>query len=104
MTITPTPGDYLVRFSTWCSHSTASATINFSIYNNGVQKTDSVRTIRPFPPGGGATGGTAAATINVEAKINGIVTVTTGAVAIEWNTSAATATCTQRTLDLVRLK
>jgi hypothetical protein len=104
MTITPAPGDYLVLFSTWCSHSTASATITFSIFNNAVQKTDSVRTIIPFPPGGGGIGGTAAATINLVATIEGVVTVTTGAVDIRWATSSNTATCTQRTLDLVRLK
>lgn len=99
MTVTPVAGTYLVLFSTWCSHSTGNATITFSIYNNGVQKTDSVRTIIPF------NGGVGANTQDIEAVINGVVTATgAGAVTIQWKTSAGTATCTQRTMNLVRLQ
>lgn len=98
MTATPVAGTYLVLFSAWFSHSAAGATINVSIYSGGSQKTDSVRTVIP---NGGGVGYTAQ---DIPLSTQGIVTVNgSQVVSIEWNTSASTATCHQRTMNLIRL-
>lgn len=97
MTTTPAAGTYLVLFSTYCTHSNTNQTITASIYNNAVLKTDSVRTVTPFP------GGVGPATLNMVLATQGIVVATGAAIDIRWKTSANTATCTQRTLNLVRL-
>lgn len=104
MTITPAAGTYLVMFSAWVTHNTASDTISIAIYAGGTQKADSVRTVTPFPPGGGGIGGTAAAAIDLCVATQGIVTVNgSQAITIEWATSGGTATANQRTMDIVRL-
>jgi hypothetical protein len=101
-TMTTTPGivgTYFVAFSATCINNTGTQTVTFSIYNNGVQKTDSVRV---FMPGNGAL---SSISQNLSVSTNGIVTTTVaGAVAIEWHVSGGTGTCTQRTLNLVRLQ
>lgn len=99
MTETPAAGTWLVNFSTWCSHSNGNDTITMSLYFNGTQKTDSVRTLIPFD---GAVG---AITQDMPVSINAIVAANgTNPVQIEWHTNGGTATCTQRTLDMVRIQ
>lgn len=101
MTITPAAGNYLVLFSGWCTHNSNGDTITISIFNNGSQVTASIRTILPRIT---SSFGTPAAS-DMAVMTNGVVTATgSGAVTIDWSTTGATATCTNRTLDLIRLK
>lgn len=98
MSITAIAGTYLVWFSSSTTSNGTNCTQTFGLYNNGVLKTDSSRTIQPYD------GGTLAATTAIGAvAINGIVTVTTGAVEIHWSTAGGTATCHQRTLNMLRI-
>lgn len=98
MTVTPTPGTYLVIFSAVLGCNIAGATIAAGLYNNGVQIAQSVRQMQPFC-GGTLTFGSASAGCTTTA----IVTVTTGAITVEWAITNGTATAAQRTLDIVRL-
>lgn len=99
MTITPVAGKYLVLFSSWVSHNTASATATFSIYVDSTQKADSIRTAIPL---GGIVIGLSA--LDIPVAINGVVTVNgSQAIAIKWKTSSGTATCHQRTMNIIRL-
>ena len=101
MTITPPAGTYIVIFSTWCSHSTNGATVTISIYNNGTQDTGSLVTILPRVTSSAGT----PATFDLPVGIISVEVATgSDAIAIEWSTSSGTATCTNRTLDLVRLQ
>lgn len=98
MTNTPIAGTYLVNFSTWCIHSNGNATISISLYFNGSQKTSTAMTVIPF------VGALSAITQDIPVSINTIVAANgTNPIAIEWHTSTGTATCHQRTMDLVRL-
>lgn len=98
MTIIPNAGTYLVWFSASTTSNGTNCTQTFGLYNNGTLKADSSRTIQPYD------GGTLAATTAIGAvAINAIVTVTTGAVEIHWSTAGGTATCHQRTLNMLRI-
>lgn len=98
MTITATPGTYLVWFSASTTSNGTNCTQTFGLYNNGSLKADSARTIQPYD------GGTlAAATAVGSVAINAIVTVIAGAVDIRWSTAGGTATCHQRTLNMLRV-
>lgn len=98
MSITASAGTYLVVFSASTTSNGTNCTQTFALYNNGTIKSDSSRTIQPYD------GGTLAAATAVGAvAINALVTVTAGAVEIRWSTSGGTATCHQRTMNLVRL-
>lgn len=102
MTITPVAGTYMVLFSTSMSASTGNQTTQFSIYVGGVQKADSVRLSNP----GNATGllGLTFTPGEEVAGTQGVVTVNgSQAIAIEYHTSAGTATVHQRTLNIIRL-
>lgn len=98
MTNTPVAGTYEVHFSTWCIHSNGNATISISLYFNGSQKASTAMTLIPF------VGALSAITQDMPVSINTIVAANgTNPIAIEWHTSTGTATCHQRTMDLVRL-
>lgn len=98
MTITPVPGTYMVWFSSSTTSNGTNCTQTFALYNNGSIKADSSRTIQPYD------GGTlAAATATGAVAINAFVTVTTGTIEIHWSTTGGTATCHQRTLNILRI-
>lgn len=98
MTIAATPGKYMVWFSASTTSNGTNCTQTFALYNNGTIKADSSRTIQPYD------GGTLAAATAVGAvAINAIVTVTAGALEIHWSTAGGTATCHQRTLNILRI-
>lgn len=97
MTITASPGTYLVLFSTSITSNNAGAAVTVSLYNNGVQVPTTVIKISPFD------GGTLSATTARGAvSINKVVTITTGALTVEWSTSGGTATCGPRVLNMLR--
>lgn len=97
-TNTPPAGTYLVIYSTWLTHGTGNATITMSMYNNAVQKADSVRTIIPF------VGALSAVTQDIPVTLNGLLTVNGAqAIDIRWRTSGGTATAHQWTLNLIKL-
>lgn len=98
MTITPTPGTYLVLFSTDMSTNNVGSTTTLSLYNNGVRDANTVRALSPFD-GGALSAGSASCGVS----INKIIVVTAGAVQIEWNTNGGTSTCGPRTLNLIRI-
>lgn len=99
MTTTPVAGTYIVWFSASTQSNGTNCTATFALYVGGTIKSDSSRTIQPYD------GGTlAAATATGAVAINAIVTVNgSQAVEIHWSTSGGTATCHQRTLDLLRV-
>lgn len=98
MTITATPGTYMVWFSASTTSNGTNCTQTFALYNNGTIKSDSSRTIQPYD------GGTLAATTATgSVAINAVVTVAAGAVEIHWSTAGGTATCHQRTLNMLRI-
>lgn len=99
MTITAAAGTYLVWFSSSTQSNGTTCTQTFAMYVGGTIKADSSRTIQPYD------GGTlAAATATGSVAINGIVTVNgTQAVDIRWSTAGGTATCHQRTLNMLRV-
>lgn len=98
MTTTPAAGTYLVIFSTWLTHSQGNQSITMSIYVGGAQKADSIRAAIPF------VGALSAITQDMPLATNGIVTVNgSQAIAIEWHTTAGTATAHNGTLNIVRL-
>lgn len=98
MTVTPNPGTYMVWFSASSVSNGTNCTVTFGMYNNGTLVPQSSRTSQPYD------GGTlAAATATAGVAINGLITVTTGTVEIHWSTSGGTATCHQRTLNLLRV-
>jgi hypothetical protein len=91
MTVTPTvAGIYQVTFEAQASVS-AAATVTYSIYNNGVQRTNTVRT--------STTAGAGIFTM----IIKDIFTWSTGAVAVNFNTSGGTAIVNGRSLTLVKI-
>jgi hypothetical protein len=99
MTTTPAAGTYLVVFSSWFTHSNGNATVTFSIYAGASQSAGSIRTTTPFE------GSIGSANNGKEAGTNAIVTVNgSQAIALEWHTSAATATAHDGTMDVVRLQ
>ncbi len=101
MTLTPRSGTYRVMFSTYAESNNNNADITFSIYAGGSLKTDSVRVVTPQIQGG------VTPSLNFKAPvfINGDVTVNgSQAIEIRWKRSAGTATCTQRTLNITRIK
>jgi hypothetical protein len=98
MTITPPAGTYFVTFSTWLTHSTGNATVTISLYVGGTQNAGTIRTTVPFT---GAIGG---ANNGMGISTNGIVTVDgSQAIALEWHTSASTATAHNGTLDILKV-
>lgn len=98
MTITASPGTYLLLFSTSITSNNAGAAITVSLYNNGVQDASTIMKIAPFD------GGTlSATTARGCVAINRTVTVTTGATQIRWSTSGGTATCGPRVLSMLRI-
>lgn len=99
MTVTPSAGTYLVWFSTSVVSNGTNCTSTFGLYVGGTLKADSSRTNQPYD------GGTlAATTATAGVAINGIVTVNgSQAVEIHWSTAGGTATCHQRTLNLLRV-
>lgn len=100
MTITPAAGDYMVWFSAGINSSNAGSTQHVSMYVGGVQKTDSDRTISPFD-GGTLSSTTAGCCV----AINGKVTVNgSQAIDIRFRTSGGTATCSARTLNIMRIR
>lgn len=98
MTLSPTPGTYIAIFSACIVSPGTSSTMTFGLYVGGTLKADSLRTIQPYD--GGAL---AAATADAAVALNGLITVTAGqAVTIQWaSTGGGTATCNQRTLNLI---
>lgn len=99
MTVTPGAGTFLVWFSSSITSNNAGASISYSYYVNGVQKSDSVRKISPFD------GGTlSATTARGDTSLNGLITVTAGqAIDVRWSTSGGTATAGPRTLNYLRI-
>lgn len=99
MTTTPVAGSYLVWFSASTQSNGTNCTQTFGLYVGGTLKADSSRTIQPYD------GGTlAAATATGAVAINAKITVTgSQLVEIHWSTAGGTATCHQRTLNLLRI-
>lgn len=98
MTITASPGTYLLMFNTSITSNNAGAAITVSMYNNGVQDASTVMKIAPFD-GGTLSATTARGAVGITRS----VTVTTGAVQIRWSTSGGTATCGPRVLSMLRV-
>lgn len=98
MTITPAAGNYIVWFSSSVISNNAGAIITVSLYINGVQKADSVRTLAPFD-GGALSALTARCGVSIQglATVNGSQTIE-----VRWNTSGGTATCGPRNLLILR--
>lgn len=93
MSVSPTAGTYAVWFTCSWSLSASSAISRFTIYNNGVAVTDSLRNIDS--PGGGNTASFASQTV---------ISVAAGTtVDIRARTTAATLTVTNRNMLLIRL-
>lgn len=99
MTVTPAAGTYMTWFSSSTQSNGTNCTQTFAMYVGGTIKSDSSRTIQPYD------GGTlAAATATGSIAINGYITVTgSQTVEIHWSTAGGTATCHQRTLNLLRI-
>jgi len=98
MTITPPAGTYLVIFSTWLTHSQGNQSVTMSIYAGGSQVAASVRAAIPF------VGALSAITQDMPLTTNGIVTVNgSQAIAIEWHTTAGTASAHTGTLDVLKI-
>lgn len=98
MTITASPGTYLVYFTCDLNSPNAGAVVSVSIYANGTQIAQSLRKIMPFA-GGTLTVGNQ----RIGAATNGLVTLTAGAIEIRWSTSSGTITTAARTLNLLRI-
>lgn len=98
MTLSPTPGNYIAIFSACVVSPGTSSTMTFGLYVGGTLKADSLRTVQPYD--GGAL---AAASADAVVAINGLITIAPGqAVTVEWaSTGGGTATCNQRTLNLI---
>jgi hypothetical protein len=95
MSITPGKGTYFVMFNSSAHQSTNVATLTYSIYANGAQVANSVRTIRPEN----------IANDRVLISTSGFATVAAGqAIDIRWTTSSGTASVYNRGLNLVRVK
>lgn len=91
MSITPTvAGTYEVTFEAQCSV-TAAATCTYSIYNNGTQRANTVRA-----PVLGAAG-------IFTIVIKDIFAWSTGAVAVDFNTTAGTVSTAGRSLTMVKI-
>lgn len=98
MTITPVAGTYLVIFSTWLTHSQGNQSITMSLYVGGVQNTGSIRLAIPF------VGALSAITQDMPLSTNAIVTVNgSQAIAVDWHTTAGTATAHNGTLDIIKI-
>lgn len=98
MSITATPGQYIVWFTGAININAAGNIATVSLYNNGVRDTSTVRAISPFD--GGALSALSASGI---AAIQRTVVVTAGSIQIEWNVNGGTATCGPRTLTMLRI-
>lgn len=98
LSVTPPAGTYFVSFSGWFTHSTGNATVTVSVYAGGTQNSGSVRTFMPF------SGAIGSANNGLTAGTNAIVTVNgTQAIAIEWLTSASTATIHVANFDILKI-
>lgn len=99
MTSTPASGTYFASFSSSTTSNGTNCVQTFGMYVGGTLKADSSRTIQPYD------GGTlAAATAIGSVAINGIVTVNgSQTVEIHWSTAGGTATCHQRTFNMIRV-
>jgi hypothetical protein len=98
MTTTPGAGTYTVFFSASMNHTAANGAINYSIYANGVQVADSVRTLnQPIMTTLGATNNTPHSTQTT-------VTVGAGqAIDVRYNRgSSGTLTALQRSLIIIK--
>lgn len=100
MTISPVAGNYLLMFTTSITSSAAGAAISCSVYVGGTQQAKTLMKIAPFD------GGTlSATTARGSMAITSTVSVTSGqTVEIHWSTSAGTATCGPRIMNLLRLQ
>jgi hypothetical protein len=99
MTITPVAGTYLVTFSSWCSQSNGAQSITLGIYNGATLLTHTQRVIIPFVNLG------LASTLDIPVATNAILVANgSNAITIQWHVSGGTGTCTNRTLDLVRIQ
>ncbi len=94
MTLTPTAGTYLGLFNTDCSSSADDATISASIYLNGVQLSETERSI--VPRSNGANGRGLLATQAVVSP-NG-----SEAVEVRWKVSSGTGTANNRSFHLLK--
>ena len=93
MSVSPTAGTYGVWFTAAWNVSNANAVARFTVYNNGVAVTDSLRDIDS--PGGGAAAAFATQTA---------IQITAGnAVDVRARTTSGTLTVTNRNLLLIRL-
>lgn len=99
MTISPNPGTYLVWFSSSTTSNGTNCVQTFGLYVGGTLQPEAVKTIQPYD------GGTLAATTAIaDVSITNTVTVTTGqAIEVRWSTAGGTATCHQRTLNILRV-
>lgn len=101
MTLTPRAGTYRVIFSSYIEHNTNNANVTVSIYSGGTLKADSARVGSPQIQGGV----TPSLNMRMPISTNGDVAVNgSQAIEIRWKTSAGTATTTQRTLNITRIK
>ena len=94
MTLTPGAGNYLVLFTVTWQGSSASLTVTFSIYVNGVQVAGSERGIR-------VTAGGAAMTGPISLVISGVLAAQV--VDIRWRVSTGTGTLGNRNLTLIKV-
>jgi hypothetical protein len=94
MTLTPGAGTYLVMFNSSADHSVANTLITISIYANGVQVANSIRTFQVPLTGSKASIAT-----------TGFATVAAAqAIDIRWSTAADTASVYNRGLYLLRVQ
>lgn len=99
MSITPTPGTYLIMFSCDVNSALAGVAITINLAINGAATSISQRKVVPFC-GGTLTSGSA----RCGAATQQILAITTGqTITVQASCSSNTATIASRTLDLVRL-
>lgn len=97
MTLTPPAGTYMAWFSGSVGQSAADNTVTVSIYAGGSQIAHTQRVNTPTPTFSAGAARTTVAT-------NGVVTVNgSQAVEIRWRRNAGTATCDQRTFNLIQV-
>ncbi len=96
MTITPGVGDYLVSFSTSANLGSNNTAADFSIYVNGIQEANSIRSIAR---GGGATSGHVHGVSIASYKVTGVLTAQ--AIEIRASVSGGTLSVFERNLTLL---
>lgn len=99
MTVNPAGGTYILFFSASANSNNAGSVITFSVYNNNVQDASTIRLVSPFD-GGALSVASATGVVSIQRTV--VVTAGTS-IQIRWNTSGGTATCSARTLTMLRI-